>query len=72
MEQDKERADEREKEQELVDLANAFTDEEEEELYALLAEFKSVEPDYLPMLRKVVEMAKANDTTYQMAKKFLV
>ena len=72
MEQDKERADEREKEQELVDLANAFTDEEEEELYALLAEFKSVEPDYLPMLRKVVAMAKANDITYQTAKKFLI
>ena len=49
-----------------------FTDEEADELFALMAEFKSVEPDYLPMIRKVVDMAKANDSTYQMAKKFLV
>lgn len=51
---------------------NPFTDEEADELFALMAEFKRVEPDYLPMIRKVVDMAKANDATYQMAKKFLV
>lgn len=49
-----------------------FTDEEADELFTLLADFKKVEPNYLPMLRKVVAMAKANDTTYQMAKNVLL
>lgn len=49
-----------------------FTDEEEDELYALLAEFKQVEPDYLKLLRAVVEMAKSGDGTYTMAKGFLI
>lgn len=49
-----------------------FTDEEADELFALLARFKKVEPDYLTMLRKVVEMAESGDKTYAMAKNFLV
>lgn len=48
-----------------------FTDVENEELYALLARFKKVEPDYLTMLRRVVEMAETGDQTYVMAKQFL-
>ncbi len=49
-----------------------FTEEESQELYALLVRFKKAEPDYLPMLRKVVAMAEAGDATYTMAKGFLV
>lgn len=50
-----------------------FTDEEADELFELMARFKKAEPDdYLKMIRKVVEMAEANDSTYQMARKFLV
>lgn len=48
-----------------------FTDEEADELLELVARFKMVEPDYLVMLRKVVEMAEAGDATYTMAKGFL-
>lgn len=48
-----------------------FTDEEADELLELVARFKLVEPDYLVMLRKVVEMAEAGDATYTMAKGFL-
>lgn len=49
-----------------------FTDEESQEIYALLVRFKKVEPDYLVMLRKVVDMAESGDATYNMAKGFLV
>ena len=49
-----------------------FTDEEADELFELLARFKKAEPDYLPMIRKVVEMAEAGDNTYKMAKGFLI
>ena len=59
-------------EQELIDAANNFTDEEAEELNELMSRFKKVEPDYLKLLRRVVEMAESGDSTYEMAKKFLV
>lgn len=49
-----------------------FTDDESQEIYALLVRFKKVEPDYLIMLRKVVAMAESGDATYTMAKGFLV
>lgn len=55
-----------------AEQARPFTDEEEDELYALLAEFKSIEPDYLKLLRAVVKMAKAGDATYTMAKGVLI
>lgn len=50
-----------------------FTDEEADELFELMARFKKAEPyNYLKMIRKVVEMAEKNDSTYQMARNFLV
>lgn len=49
-----------------------FTDEEADELFSLMAEFKKVEPRYLDLIRSVVEMAKAGDSTYVMAKQFLL
>ena len=49
-----------------------FTDEEADELFALMARFKKVEPEYMTMIHKVVEMAEAGDATYTMAKKFLL
>ncbi len=48
-----------------------FTDEEADELLNLLARFKAVEPDYLQMIRKVVDMAESGDQMYGMAKQFL-
>ena len=48
-----------------------FTDEEADELFNLMAEFKKYEPDYLKLLRAVVGMAKSGDATYTMAKQFL-
>ena len=49
-----------------------FTDEEAEELFALMARFKKVEPDYLKLIQAVVTMAENGDATYAMAKGFLV
>lgn len=49
-----------------------FTEEEGVELGELLARFKRVEPEYLPMIRKVVEMAERGDANYQFARKALL
>ena len=49
-----------------------FTDEEADALFNLMARFKKMEPDYLVMLSKVVEMAEANDNAYSFAKNFLM
>lgn len=49
-----------------------FTDEEADELFALMARFKKVEPEYMTIIHKVVEMAEAGDATYTMAKKALL
>lgn len=49
-----------------------FSDEEAEQIETLLARLKAAEPRYLEMLQRVVEMAEAGDTTYQMAKGFLL
>lgn len=48
-----------------------FTDEEADELFALMARWKKVEPAYLKMLRKVVVMAESNDSNYQLARTVL-
>lgn len=49
-----------------------FTDEEADRVYALLERLKRVEPQYLKLLESVVSMAEANDSTYQMARGFLL
>ena len=53
------------------DEQSPFTDEEADELFSLMERFKKVEPDYLQMIRKVVEMAESQSVEYQMASKFL-
>lgn len=65
---------EQENEQELVDMANesVFTDEEEAKIYDLISRFKKVEPDYLKLIEAVVTMAENGDSTYTMAKGFLI
>ena len=49
-----------------------FTEEEGAELGELLARFKRVEPEYLPMIRKVVVMAESGDKNYQIARMTLL
>ena len=51
---------------------NPFTDEEADEVHALMVRFKKAEPDYLKLVRKVVEMAESGDSNYEMAKTVLV
>lgn len=51
---------------------SAFTDDEADELLDLMSRFKAVEPDYMKLIRAVVGMAEANDSTYTMAKTFLL
>ena len=48
-----------------------FSDEESDQLFSLLARFKKVEPNYLTMIARVVEMAEAGDSTYTMARGIL-
>lgn len=54
------------------DEPDVFTDEESDELFALMARFKAVEPQYMDLLRAVVQMAESGDSTYAMAKGFLL
>ena len=49
-----------------------FTAEEEAAIYDLMSRFKKAEPDYLTLIARVVEMAESGDSTYTMAKGFLV
>lgn len=49
-----------------------FSDEEAEELEQLLVRLKSAEPEYMQLLRRVVELAEAHDSTYSMARGFLL
>lgn len=49
-----------------------FTDEEEAKIFDLMCRFKKIEPDYLSLLESVIKMAESGDTTYTMAKSFLV
>lgn len=58
-----------EQEDEFVDV---FTDEEYDELFSLMARFKSVEPRYIELIKSVVSMAERKDPTYDMAKGFLL
>lgn len=51
---------------------NAFTDEEADELLALMERFKKVEPQYIQLLAAVVEMAENGDANYALAKQFLL
>ena len=49
-----------------------FTDEEAEQLMALMVRFKAVEPDYLQLIEAVVKMAESGDSMYNMAKGMLL
>jgi hypothetical protein len=51
---------------------DVFTDEEADKIYALLARFKKVEPEYLRLIERVVEMAESGDSMYGMAKGMLL
>ncbi|MCM1070000.1 MAG: hypothetical protein NC346_09020 [Prevotella sp.] len=59
-------------EQSDVEEEEPFTDEEGEELMELMQRFKAVEPNYIELIRRVVELAEAGDSTYTMAKQFLI
>lgn len=62
-----------EPETETIQEEEIFTDAEDEELFDLMKRFKAVEPEnWLAMMRKMVDMAEKNDTTYQMARNFLI
>lgn len=49
-----------------------FTDDESDKLFELMARFKQVEPRYLELIERVVTMAESGDSTYDMAKGFLL
>lgn len=51
---------------------DVFTDEEAAELESLLERLKIAEPEYMQLLRRVVELAEAKDGTYTMARGFLL
>lgn len=58
-----------------VEFATVGDDEQDEataEIEALLERFAAVEPEWLPLLRRMVEMAEAKDATYNMARNFLL
>lgn len=60
---------------EVAKIATAENDEQDEataELESLLERFAAVEPEWLPLLRRMVEMAEAKDATYNMARNFLL
>lgn len=61
-----------EEQQEQPKEEEIFTDEEADKLFALMARFKKADPDYLIIIEKEVEMAEAKDSTYTMAKGFLI
>lgn len=49
-----------------------FSADEQEQLFDLMIRFKAVEPRYLELIEKVVTMAETGDSTYDMAKRFLL
>lgn len=60
-------------EQELVDMADVFTDEESEKLFDLMRRFKAVEPEhYLTLIEKMVTMAEEKSGMYETAKSWLL
>lgn len=61
--------------EEAIEIATVENDEQDEataELESLLERFAAVEPEWLPLLRRMVEMAESRDTTYNMARNFLL
>lgn len=61
--------------EEITEIATSENDEQDEataELESLLERFAAVEPEWLPLLRRMVEMAEAKDATYNMARNFLL
>lgn len=56
--------------EEIVD--EVFDAKESDRLFELMAEFKAVEPRYLELIEKVVQMAKNGDQNYEFAKKMLL
>lgn len=61
-------------EQEQIDepVNELFTEDEADKLFDLMARFKQVEPRYMELIEQVVTMAESGDSTYEMAKKFLL
>lgn len=59
-------------EQPQEDMGELFTEQESDQLFDLMARFKAVEPQYLQLIEKVVEMAEAQDSKYNMAKTMLL
>lgn len=61
-------------EQEQIDerVNELFTEDEADKLFDLMARFKQVEPRYMELIEQVVTMAEKGDSTYEMAKKFLL
>lgn len=64
--------DEPESVEEVQTEEDPFSDEESEKLMALMVRFKKVEPRYLELIESVVTMAENGDSTYNMAKGFLL
>lgn len=58
--------------QEQPEQQEPFTDEEAEQLMALMVRFKAVEPNYLQLIEAVVKMAESGDGMYNMAKGMLL
>lgn len=56
--------------EEIID--EVFDAQESDRLFELMAEFKAVEPRYLELIEKVVQMAKSGDQNYEFAKKMLL
>ena len=57
---------------EIDTIKNDEQDAATAELESLLERFAAVEPEWLPLLRRMVEMAEAKDATYNMARNFLL
>ena len=55
-----------------AEQAEPFTDDEAEQLMALMVRFKAVEPNYLQLIEAVVKMAESGDGMYNMAKGMLL
>lgn len=49
-----------------------FPVEEQQQVYDLIKRFRKVEPNYIALLSSVVAMAENGDSTYNMAKNFLI
>ena len=58
--------------QEQPEQQEPFTDDEAEQLMALMVRFKAVEPNYLQLIEAVVKMAESGDGMYNMAKGMLL